>query len=287
MDQNIVYGLPKLVDDLLRSKMSEKELNLKFKVVSSGNFTQLTLTWIGPGDSHTNQNRSFNRPNGVHNNNKHYQPGLYRKKTPCEIRRDQRRKQEFRLNLQQKQTSNQSQVKASKSVSTPVICKITDTPSKMSSKQCHIAGKVGVKTRSMTVNDTPECARKDISQSLQCVAPMINSPESVHGQTLDLSTNSCADASIHSSHSDSSTHSSPNSSVRSMKDCESSPICSRPTESSRKLNCHYLQFGGTPREHDANLYKAMCSKCNIIICYNCTTVRKRHEEHGDYIQDLD
>ena len=40
MGSDTEFGLPKLVVDLLRTKMTESDNSLKWKVVSSGNFTQ-------------------------------------------------------------------------------------------------------------------------------------------------------------------------------------------------------------------------------------------------------
>ncbi len=41
----------------------------------------------------------------------------------------------------------------------------------------------------------------------------------------------------------------------SLEESVDMPTCSAPTECSRDLKCHYLQFGGTSREHDSNLFK--------------------------------
>lgn len=46
--------------------------------------------------------------------------------------------------------------------------------------------------------------------------------------------------------------------------------------------CHFL--GEKRGNHGANLYKAVCMKCNITICYDCLLSGK-HSEHCAYIKD--
>ena len=91
-------GLPRILADLISSENADFDGSFRWKVVCDNSHTQLTLTW----DKAVTKNSPY-RPIPVHhdhnnmyyghgNQNNRYGNGLYRRKTPSEIRRNQRRK---------------------------------------------------------------------------------------------------------------------------------------------------------------------------------------------------
>ena len=52
----------------------------------------------------------------------------------------------------------------------------------------------------------------------------------------------------------------------------------------RTIDCHFLQYGGWRGNHGEKLFKLVCEKCNIVICYDCN-MKDKHSEHRPYIKD--
>ena len=80
------YGLPKLVCDLLKDQQSKTGQSMDFKISSSGKGTKLILTWTPC---------SINRQYSTQVNGVSVPPKGYRRKSPSELARDQRRKEVF------------------------------------------------------------------------------------------------------------------------------------------------------------------------------------------------
>ena len=75
------FGLPKVLADLLRSQMQQKDLNLSWNFFHSGICTELVLKWTPPG--------VYTSP---------VDPGtlvpvkVFKKKAPSQLRRERQRK---------------------------------------------------------------------------------------------------------------------------------------------------------------------------------------------------
>ncbi len=86
-------GLPKIVVDLIQNENVNMNDNLRWKVVCNNNITQLTLTWDKNSPYipvyHDQVSNRYGHGNERHRYN------MYRRKSPSEIRRNQRRKIQF------------------------------------------------------------------------------------------------------------------------------------------------------------------------------------------------
>ncbi len=160
MDSVRNYGLPKLVCDLLRTQELEEGVTLSYKVVNSGQFTQLVLTWRPDMDiNRTHVHEGHAHGNQIQNLGKI--PG-FRRKSPCEIRRDKLRKEQYLLKKRNSKENGTKNKKNAKTVSTSIQCNM---------------GK-GVITRSMARQDNVEKPRYD-EQFNTSSASLLCSPETV------------------------------------------------------------------------------------------------------------
>lgn len=150
------YGLPKLVIDLFLEKQTHLDTKMKWKIIGSGDYTQLTITWT------VDQNSSpvTQHGHGYENVNKPQQSALYRKKSPSELRRQRQRKATYIKRKQEISNDN-------KHVSTVQNGSMKNTVSDTHRDNANppsevVSSKQGpsVKTRSMVKRDsTPECPR--------------------------------------------------------------------------------------------------------------------------------
>lgn len=89
------YGLPELVISMLESQSQKNHQKLKCKIIIDGDFAQLTLSWLPD----QNENKGDLNSKRLH----------YRKKAPCEIRRDRKRMKQFKdSKLEMKTTKDEN-----------------------------------------------------------------------------------------------------------------------------------------------------------------------------------
>ncbi len=306
-------GLPETVINLIGTENVHFGQNLTWKVVSNNSFTQLTLIWDKPNSIYSTHSQPIyhdqyvnNRYNGhgygpgprdrghMHhdqniNNNGHgyYPPGLYRRKTPSELRRSQRRKMQYMQKCLQRENQHAIPAGEAAKASAPTQCStgsdsdtadgnITGCPKsscsevKVTPKKRTVAKtipQVTVKTRSMAKTDhncdTVENARDNI-----LVSPMkVLSPESVHN----------------SIHQESDTDSLLSSSDSECSQSESEPDEADPILPPGCFNTKCSYGGGRGRrETDVRLYE--CTKCGTGICQECFDEGTAHSGHRKYIK---
>ena len=158
------YGLPKLVIDLFREKQSVLDAKLKWKIVGSPDFTQLTLTWTADKNSSPVTQYRYENVNSK-------PQGLYRKKSPSEIRRQRKRKEAYLQRKQEKKSVQNPMSIDQNAVSGSMNSVVNEGQSNDSN--IHVQPKVvppkprpNVRTRSMAkLPSTPECPRKNDSRS--------------------------------------------------------------------------------------------------------------------------
>ncbi len=174
-------GLPKIVVDLISGENMNFGDNLTWKVVSNKGYTELILTW-DKGANYNPQDQLHMFKHHDHKNNRYG----YRKKTPSEIRRDQKRKQEYLQSKRKTVSSHESEPSnmIRNDISTdsvPSMCEYIGTVSHKPSVSQKPASKCNMKTRSMAKRDRydqVENARSPDVPSLSNAAQYM-SPETV------------------------------------------------------------------------------------------------------------
>ena len=162
-------GLPKIVVDLISMENVKFGDNLTWKVISNQGFTELILTWDKTGANYSPkpvQLPMFNQQENI--NNRYGHTYGYRKKTPSELKRDQRRKQDYMQRQSQKKkvsSNNGERSNDTKDIKVCVDAAVNTVParsfdqispcksSKNTHKQTVPVIKGNMKTRSMTRND--------------------------------------------------------------------------------------------------------------------------------------
>ncbi len=286
-------GLPKIVAELIDGEFS-------WKVVCKNNFTQLTLTWDKACDINSQYvpvpHDQVNKHYGHGYNNNRYNimnSGQYRRKTPSEIRRNQRRKMEFhQKRLENDNKGGSSMPIASKSkhgaenpsrdcvnnVSVVSEChKKTSHNGKIDKETVPAKSvkKPSVQTRSMAKNEESFCQIEGPRAESSNVNIVTSSPATVNNDTVMSSLSSDTEPLISEGEYDHDIETKDSSdSVDDIPDPVLAPGCFN-------TECSY---GGGPGSRVTGIKIYQCAKCKTEVCSECYDEGTAHSGHRKYLK---
>lgn len=273
--------------NLLRAQESAEGQKLTFKIVScETEYTQLVLTWKPAKNRHDPAILPGNH-------NSHVKAG-YRKKSPCELKRDKKRKEQYLIEKGKQQGKDDTRARdMTKHVSVDIQCDIMNETVVSKVTGNSDGPKVtSIVTRSMAKGDS-EPERPRDCQDENCFTDVLspvsvattpgdqdspiphsdnfpdcdNSVDLPHSDRLSVSFNSGNDI----VNSFTSTH------TVSVVDSLSSDSEDQDPSCSNK-NCPY----GKPRG-DVNKTYYICRKCDYTICTECF-LNRRHKRHIEWFE---
>lgn len=297
-------GLPKIVAELISGENVDFDGEFSWKVVCKNNFTQLTLTWDKACDINSQyvpvpHDQVNNKYNGHGYNNRYniMNSGQYRRKTPSEIRRNQRRKMEFlqnRLANDNKGGDNMPIVSKSKhgaeNPSRDLVSNVSAV-SKCHKKTSHVgkfdkavpANSVkipSVQTRSMAKNEDSFCQIEGPRAQSSNEYMVTSSPVTVNNDTVMSSFVSDNEPLVSEGEYD---HDETNNietkdSSDSEDDMESDPVLA---PGCFNTECSY---GGGPGSRVTGIKIYQCAKCKTEVCSECYEEGTAHSGHRKYLK---
>lgn len=270
------FGLPDMLEMLIKTETEDYGGFLKWKVVCNQDFTQVTLTWDKQAKSRNSIPVPIHHDQAINNRYTGYGykqrpmgqncgpiPG-YRKKTPSELRRDQERKRKF----QQKYVCKRNKCGQDEPIHADAMTQcspIVDNNSLVVLKKTDDL-KCKVTTRSMVKQNTTDDVETPRDSSLLSDSPLM-SPASVHSD----------------SHSTLSDTEPPN--MSSEEDIPVSESESDEGESDPVLppGCYNNQCSyGDGRKTNIPVYD--CTKCGTSVCQECYDEGIAHKGHHKYLK---
>lgn len=278
------YGLPEIVMDILKHQKNKENVQLKYKLYSSGNYTELKLQWIAMDQCLPNKVSEGlpERQWGPRYNNNTGRPWKY--KPPSAYRRDAARKKQYLQSKRKTSADVGTQSETDKADCAPVMQNIRLTRSKSKvSKEADVIER----PRNSSINnksvDISVCSITDD----QSDTSLLLSPTS---DGLNPTAESCAPSPgdvpcpEDFNNSDVSIPASDDSDVASLpqldetQDTSNQPDNVNYSKFAVFMTCHFKHLEGTHFDHYEDML--FCDKCKIIMCKLCKYQRPAaHNEH--------